>query len=165
MDRSPYRVRKPQAINRGAHHEFVLCVHEGIGSGLDVHARLNQGPKVLRGNVFVVERHDVQAFGEREQGRQILIVANGSRCHGRDRRNVLAFSEDSEFKTKGGCGWCHHSCELAAAHYANYRKIHKVQPTEPVTGSLTLLPAGARAVRVSSVARIFGKLQGIRAKM
>ncbi|GAA3276405.1 hypothetical protein AAU01_14860 [Paenarthrobacter aurescens] len=97
---------------------------------------------MLGGDVFVIERHDVQALGELKKSVQVLVVANGRRghcCHG---GYVLTLGQNTEFEAQGGSGRSHHSCELAAANNANYWKSHKVQPTEPVAGSLILPLSG-----------------------
>ena len=102
---------------------------------MDVHAGVDQGPQVRRGDMFVVEGQHVQAAGELEQMLQVLVVADRGVGHGRDCGDVLAFGENTELKAQGGRGRGHHAGKLAAANNTDYRKSHKSQPTENLTGT------------------------------
>ncbi|GIU55279.1 hypothetical protein NicSoilC12_10280 [Arthrobacter sp. NicSoilC12] len=95
------------------------------------------------GDVFVVEGQDVEAAGELEQMLQVLVVADRGVSHGRDCGDVLAFGENTELKAQGGRGRGHHAGKLAAANNTDYRKSHKSQPTENLTGT-RLLGIGKR---------------------
>jgi hypothetical protein len=74
---------------------------------------------------------------------QVRVVADRGVNHGRDCRDVLAFGENTELKAQGGRGGGHHSGKLAAANNTDYRKSHKSQPTENLTGT-RLLGIGKR---------------------
>jgi hypothetical protein len=60
---------------------------------------------------------------------------------------VLAMGEDTELKAQGGGGRGHHAGKLAAANNTDYRKSHKPQPTENLTGTRLFGLAGARTGR------------------
>jgi hypothetical protein len=98
-----------ELFDDAAHDELVLCVDQGIRLRLDIDTLANQGLQVLGGDVFVVEGHHIQALGELAQRVQILVVADRSVSHGRDRGDVFCLGQDTEFEAKGYCTGGHHA--------------------------------------------------------
>ena len=82
-DGSPGGVRESHSVDGSPHHQFVLGINEGVGARLDVHAGGQKRAEVVRGYVFVVERHDIQAVREVEESLEVLVVTNRRSGHSR----------------------------------------------------------------------------------
>ncbi len=75
-DSGPDGVWQPQPVDGRPHHQLVLRVDQGVRARLDVHTSGQKRAEVVRWNVFVVERHNIQALGEVEECLEVPVVTH-----------------------------------------------------------------------------------------